>query len=301
MAESSFAETQLKKYGWSRGKGLGKNLEGRSKAITVKQKKDSAGLGLGSYDWSFPWWEHLYNSTLQNIGDIATNDKEKNKVAKPVVIPRTRTGIISTDEVRWANALSSSTDTTSSTAGLGDCSTSVSASVQSFKCQKMIEIAKQSLYGNFVKGTSQKSTIPTAEGSTTHSATPAPSSDVSNDTSTVASAANSVDSAEIVSPKTREGEDIEIKTKKRKKKDRKKEKEGKKEKEVKGDEKEYSKKKGTKKRKTEKGKGKSETEDDVSIKPKKDKKKRRDERDKRKKKDKSKIDGNGKSPKTVFK
>jgi len=44
MAESSFAETQLKKYGWSRGKGLGKNLEGRSKAITVKQKKDSAGV-----------------------------------------------------------------------------------------------------------------------------------------------------------------------------------------------------------------------------------------------------------------
>ena len=44
MAETSFAETQLKKYGWSRGKGLGKNLEGRSKAITVKQKKDSAGV-----------------------------------------------------------------------------------------------------------------------------------------------------------------------------------------------------------------------------------------------------------------
>ena len=43
---TSFAENQLKKYGWTKGQGLGKNAEGRKTPITVIKKNDTHGVCL---------------------------------------------------------------------------------------------------------------------------------------------------------------------------------------------------------------------------------------------------------------
>ena len=41
---ASFAERQLEKFGWKKGDGLGKNKEGRSKAVGVSMKNDTDGV-----------------------------------------------------------------------------------------------------------------------------------------------------------------------------------------------------------------------------------------------------------------
>jgi hypothetical protein len=43
---SSFAENQLKKYGWIKGQGLGKNAEGRKTPIAIVKKNDTHGVRL---------------------------------------------------------------------------------------------------------------------------------------------------------------------------------------------------------------------------------------------------------------
>ncbi|CAG8520211.1 4797_t:CDS:2 [Ambispora leptoticha] len=109
----NFAETQLKKYGWSVGKGLGKNEKGQTRAVQVKIKNDTKGLGQGSEDWGFAWWDQIYNDALNNLKIVRVNednDKHKGKNyfdghVKLTKInknnagpPRTRTGIINTSE-----------------------------------------------------------------------------------------------------------------------------------------------------------------------------------------------------------
>ncbi|CAG8450404.1 15396_t:CDS:2 [Cetraspora pellucida] len=97
--KEDFAETQLKKYGWSRGQGLGKNSEGI---------KEPINLGDNSKDWSFEWWDHVYNKTLNNIKVSTTLDGEVNvtKVSKEAIIPKNRVGTISTEESMYSLTLS---------------------------------------------------------------------------------------------------------------------------------------------------------------------------------------------------
>ncbi|KAF0415879.1 RNA-binding protein, g-patch type [Gigaspora margarita] len=108
----NFTETQLKKYGWSRGQGLGKNCEGRKDPITVIKKNDMRGLGDNSEDWSFEWWDRVYTKTLDNIKVSTTLNGEVNvsKVSKEAIIPRNRVGIISTEESMYSLNLSSSNE-----------------------------------------------------------------------------------------------------------------------------------------------------------------------------------------------
>ena len=47
---SSWAQKQLKKFGWSKGKGLGKKLDGRREHVKVKKKEDSGGIGQEEED-----------------------------------------------------------------------------------------------------------------------------------------------------------------------------------------------------------------------------------------------------------
>ena len=47
---SSWAQKQLKKFGWSKGKGLGKKLDGRREHVKVKKKEDSGGIGQDEED-----------------------------------------------------------------------------------------------------------------------------------------------------------------------------------------------------------------------------------------------------------
>lgn len=45
------AAAYLQKFGWDKGKGLGKNEDGLTKAISVTKKDDASGVGLKE-DWT---------------------------------------------------------------------------------------------------------------------------------------------------------------------------------------------------------------------------------------------------------
>ncbi|KAJ3160413.1 G patch domain-containing protein 4 [Geranomyces michiganensis] len=64
---SGFAQTQLAKYGWEKGTGLGKNRDGINKAVSVGFKNDTDGLGAKSDEWSFAWWDHVFNKSAASI------------------------------------------------------------------------------------------------------------------------------------------------------------------------------------------------------------------------------------------
>lgn len=62
----NFAQTQLLKYGWTEGKGLGKNENGLTEAIKPTLKFDKTGIGYNEND-SEQWWETLYDNAVKNI------------------------------------------------------------------------------------------------------------------------------------------------------------------------------------------------------------------------------------------
>ncbi|XP_069584028.1 G patch domain-containing protein 4 [Ranitomeya imitator] len=63
-----FAEQQMQRHGWTEGKGLGKREDGISKAIKVKVKCDTAGVGHNSAEqFTFHWWDHVFNKTASSI------------------------------------------------------------------------------------------------------------------------------------------------------------------------------------------------------------------------------------------
>ncbi|KAB7496014.1 G patch domain-containing protein 4 [Armadillidium nasatum] len=64
----SFGETILKKFGWSEGKGLGREENGIKTFIKPKLKLNLSGVGHNVADeHSFHWWDHLYNKAANNI------------------------------------------------------------------------------------------------------------------------------------------------------------------------------------------------------------------------------------------
>jgi hypothetical protein len=83
---SSFGEKQLRKYGWSDGKGIGKSEQGITRPIKPSLKFDCAGVGFNHSDeFTLNWWEHLYNKSSQNIDKQNDADKKlqtKEKKAK---------------------------------------------------------------------------------------------------------------------------------------------------------------------------------------------------------------------------
>ncbi|XP_077296204.1 G patch domain-containing protein 4-like [Arctopsyche grandis] len=85
-----FAKKQLEKYGWTKGKGLGKNENGISQALKPKPKRSSGGLGHNMADeFTNHWWNKVYNNATTNIevntkqnGEVesfTTNSKKNNR------------------------------------------------------------------------------------------------------------------------------------------------------------------------------------------------------------------------------
>jgi len=90
---ASFAEKYMQKFGWSEGKGLGKDLDGTVEHIKVKKKENKDGIGQKGFNWANEWWADSYNS--------ACGGKKKKK--------KTKTERKSTDA--GASSSSSSSDT----------------------------------------------------------------------------------------------------------------------------------------------------------------------------------------------
>ncbi|KAG8560112.1 hypothetical protein GDO81_014795 [Engystomops pustulosus] len=75
-----FAEEQMLRHGWTEGKGLGKHEDGISKAIKVKVKCDTAGVGHNTAEqFTFHWWDHVFNKTASSISVEPDQDGVKVK------------------------------------------------------------------------------------------------------------------------------------------------------------------------------------------------------------------------------
>ncbi|XP_033927164.1 G patch domain-containing protein 4 [Melopsittacus undulatus] len=70
-----FAESQLRRHGWRRGQGLGRQEHGIAEPIRVKVKCGTAGVGHdASEPFSFHWWDHVFNQAAANITVDAGQD-----------------------------------------------------------------------------------------------------------------------------------------------------------------------------------------------------------------------------------
>ncbi|KAF9301062.1 G patch domain-containing protein 4 [Mortierella antarctica] len=94
----SFAESQMAKFGWKQGEGLGKHKDGIKKSISVVKKNDTKGLGGKLDKWDFAWWDHVFNKSASNIQVNKDAESGEVKVEKqaPSDIQMGKMGIIST-------------------------------------------------------------------------------------------------------------------------------------------------------------------------------------------------------------
>ncbi|XP_061771551.1 G patch domain-containing protein 4 [Nerophis ophidion] len=63
-----FAEEHLKRHGWEHGKGLGRKEDGLSQSIKVKVKCDKGGVGHKEGEqFTFHWWDHIFNKASSSL------------------------------------------------------------------------------------------------------------------------------------------------------------------------------------------------------------------------------------------
>ncbi|XP_073983547.1 G patch domain-containing protein 4 isoform X3 [Rhodnius prolixus] len=78
----NFAKRELFKYGWKEGKGLGKESTGTVEPVRPKLKFDNKGLGFNyGEEYSFKWWEHVYDQAANNISVISAEDGTKSLIS----------------------------------------------------------------------------------------------------------------------------------------------------------------------------------------------------------------------------
>ncbi|CAO3610554.1 unnamed protein product [Mucor fragilis] len=164
--KGSFAQTQLEKFGWENGEGLGKNKEGSAKHISVSVKNDKKGVGVGQGQWEFAWWDHLYNKSASSV--VVEKDEGKGEIkiaSKPKgETRRSKTGIISTQRptgksVKTTETTTEVTSTSTSMSSMAD-SRNMMDSVKDVHVNIAQRLASASLYGSFVKSATT-SAVPT--------------------------------------------------------------------------------------------------------------------------------------------
>ncbi|XP_049882840.1 G patch domain-containing protein 4 [Pectinophora gossypiella] len=75
-----FARKQLEKYGWTDGKGLGKNENGISEALKPKLKRSVTGIGHDpAADFTEHWWSALYDKAAKNV-EVEEKDGKTKKI-----------------------------------------------------------------------------------------------------------------------------------------------------------------------------------------------------------------------------
>lgn len=86
-ASQSFAKRQMEKMGWSEGTGLGKNRDGRTDHVRVKQREQDMGLGLEKKkvtDMAVEenWWRDSAGGTLAKLQAMKKRNEELKKSKK---------------------------------------------------------------------------------------------------------------------------------------------------------------------------------------------------------------------------
>ncbi|KAF7726452.1 G patch domain-containing protein 4 [Apophysomyces ossiformis] len=152
--KGSFAHSQLEKYGWSKGDGLGKNKDGNTKHIAVTVKNDTKGLGVNQDQWEFAWWDHLYNKSANAV--VVEKDEEKGQIKvatkKKAKERRSKTGIISTH--RPVGKRVESNDAPTSTMAAMAEERNMMDSVEEVQISMAQKISSMMLYSGFVKSSS---------------------------------------------------------------------------------------------------------------------------------------------------
>ncbi|KAI9262912.1 hypothetical protein EDC94DRAFT_607781 [Helicostylum pulchrum] len=147
--KGSFAQTQLEKFGWENGEGLGKHKEGNVKHINVSIKNDKKGVGVNGGQWEFAWWDHLYNKSASSVvvakeeGEITIATKTKGETR------RSKTGIISTQRPT-GKTVKPEEQPVSSLTSMADARNMMD-SVKDIHENMAQRVATASLYGSFVK------------------------------------------------------------------------------------------------------------------------------------------------------
>lgn len=94
-----FGERLLRKQGWEKGEGLGKNKTGVAEAIQVKKKEDTAGVGASrSHITSDKWWEGAFNAAVHIIDhedSDSDSDSDVSTAVEVTVAVRNNDGTVS--------------------------------------------------------------------------------------------------------------------------------------------------------------------------------------------------------------
>ncbi|KAI8089075.1 uncharacterized protein BX664DRAFT_332111 [Halteromyces radiatus] len=161
--QGSFAQSQLEKFGWSSGDGLGKHRDGRTKHISVTKKSDKKGVGVGQSQWEFAWWDHLYNKSASEVTVEkddqeqikVTANKKKTKTGETSEMRRSVTGIISTERPTGKTISTTSSTTTTSMSSMASMADQINDTVDSMVKDLHVNVAQRiaasALYGGFVK------------------------------------------------------------------------------------------------------------------------------------------------------
>ncbi|CAM9811711.1 unnamed protein product [Lampetra fluviatilis] len=111
-----FAEAQLLKHGWTRGKGLGRFENGRAEAVKVKVKHDTAGIGHDMAEqFTFHWWDHVFNKAAASIEVEGTEEGAKvmgnraDGVEEPISNRKPRKAHLSTTHALYGNFVKAAT------------------------------------------------------------------------------------------------------------------------------------------------------------------------------------------------
>ncbi|ORX46344.1 hypothetical protein DM01DRAFT_1327900 [Hesseltinella vesiculosa] len=147
--EGSFAKSQLEKYGWESGGGLGKHGSGIKKHIAVAKKNDKKGVGDSQGNWDFAWWDHLYNKSASEV-TVKNEESGSIKVAKASQgddLRRSKTGIYSAERP-VSHIISASTMASVANNANDDGMEEKVKDIQFSLSQRM---ANDMLYGGFVK------------------------------------------------------------------------------------------------------------------------------------------------------
>lgn len=78
---NDFSKSQLMKYGWREGKGLGKHENGITEALKPKLKFDTAGIGHKDKEGD-NWWERTFNEAANSIKVVPKADGVSISVSK---------------------------------------------------------------------------------------------------------------------------------------------------------------------------------------------------------------------------